>query len=95
MNGPELSDEHEHKLDLQLARQEAYRDGEYELDEDEGFNCDQCGWRALSAPANDGWADADVPLTKCGRCGEPDPSTCTPINWDRVEEKLPDEYIDW
>lgn len=83
------------ELALQLARQEAYLDGEYELDEEEGFHCEECGWCSLTAPMNDRASDGiDTALVECGNCGEPDPTSHVTTDWNRVEEKLPDEYLD-
>lgn len=60
----------------QLDRIEAYEEGEYELDESEGFECESCGWRGLSAPMADE-EDRDLEndvFLECPECGEPNPN---------------------
>lgn len=60
----------------QLDRIEAYEEGEYELDDDEGFECTNCGWRGLSAPmADEEKMDLENEVfLQCPECEEPKPS---------------------
>lgn len=61
-------------LDAQRKRMRAYKEGVYELSEDEGFRCNECGWQGLSAPMADE-EDRDMEngvLLKCPECGTPD-----------------------
>lgn len=87
-----MSDAVEAQIALQMARQNAYTDGVYELDDWEGFHCTECGWRGLSAPMNDDWGigeDDDLTVTQCPECSEPGPSTSDErTNWFKVLEKL-------
>lgn len=61
----------------QMNRIEAFEDGEYELDDEEGFECESCGWRGLSAPmADEKHRDIENNLLlECPECGEPNPSS--------------------
>lgn len=58
----------------QKRRLRAFHEGVYELSDDEGFYCDHCGWRGLTAPMADDWADRDEDL-ECPDCGTPGPTT--------------------
>lgn len=56
----------------QKRRHKAYEAGVYELSDDEGFRCADCGWQGLSAPANlDADIEAGEPITVCPECGAP------------------------
>ena len=81
-NGETMTDEDESVLDADLAnaielqqrRQELYDKGKYELSETEGFFCDDCEWRGLTAPTSNYTvyevATDERPLCKCPECGE-------------------------
>lgn len=53
---------------------EAFNEGEYELDDDEGFWCEECGWRGMMAPMIGGRKSGD-PIVECPECEEPSPQT--------------------
>lgn len=48
----QLSEETRNRLIAQRRRQRVYEEGVYELSEDEGFTCVDCGWKGLFAPAD-------------------------------------------
>lgn len=54
-------------------RREAFENGDYKLSEDEGFFCENCNWRGLTAPMSDyspeEIAYEDKPACKCPLCG--------------------------
>lgn len=64
-------------MKAQMNRIEAFKNGEYDLDDEEGFSCESCGWRGLSAPlADEKHRDIEKNvLVECPRCGEPNPSS--------------------
>ena len=64
-------------LDAQQARIEAYRNGEYELSEGEGFECVECGWTGLTAPmAEESKRDLEAEqIVKCPECDSTDIAT--------------------
>lgn len=51
-------------LDAQQKRMEAFESGDYELDEDEGYHCLNCGWRGLSAPLS----EDEYRIVDCPEC---------------------------
>lgn len=67
----ELSEPMRSFITAQQRRMDAFENGEYELDDDEGFKCQNCGWRGLTAPANfkDNWEAGDD-FVKCPDCDE-------------------------
>lgn len=85
---------------IQSIRLSAYHDGEYELDEWEGFTCDECGWRGLTAEGV--FDDDEIPddfdgilPSRCGGCGEVGRLSISGVEtqWDKVIDKLPEEYL--
>lgn len=58
-------------LDAQTERIRAYEDGEYELDDYEGFECSNCGWKGLTAPmADEDKRDVESEdIVQCPECG--------------------------
>lgn len=78
---------------LKMARRSAYSDGEYELDEWEGYTCTECGNRQLSAMAEVG-EDLDALLVSyCDECDGELETSDEQTDWERVEEKIADKYI--
>ncbi len=49
-------------LAAQKRRSKAVADGDYELDSDEGFRCETCGWQGL-------WAPSEECESICPECG--------------------------
>jgi hypothetical protein len=88
------------QIALQKARRDAYQQGEYELDEWEGFTCTECGWRGFSAPMNSKALEADTQsddfaLTVCPECETPGPETPDEhTRWHRVLQKLIDSDVE-
>jgi hypothetical protein len=88
------------QIALQKARKDAYDQGEYELDEWEGFTCTECGWRGLNAPMNDEPLESDThpddfSLTMCPTCETPGPETSDEhTRWHLVVRKLIDSDVD-
>ena len=82
------------RLDLQMKRRAAYEDDEYELDDWEGFTCNECGNRQLSAEA-DLEPDEDDELLDsiCSECGGSMETTGEDTLWDKVREKIPEGYL--
>lgn len=81
------------RMALQSARLDAYSDGDYILDDWEGYHCPECGWNGLSAPMYKGDkqtdADGNLIVTQCPECDEPSPETSDqPTKWHIVVEKL-------
>lgn len=76
-NSPRLRPRVRQEIAAQKRRMEAYRNGDYELADDEGFTCPDCGWKGLSAPANiesqgeddTTFVDEDAPICICPECG--------------------------
>lgn len=58
-------------LDAQKRRSKAYENGDYELRENEGFECLDCGWRDLSAPMVDDpkISENNTTWVECRECG--------------------------
>lgn len=83
-------------LDVLAVVDSAWRNGEYTLPEDEGFYCDQCEWRGLSAPMADD-ADRNVEegvLCHCPECGDLGPELRGSVDYDRARSEIPDDYLD-
>lgn len=70
-------------LDAQERRFNAYKRGYYELRDNEGFQCLDCGWRDLSAPmVNDPTISEDGnTLVECRECGS------TSLNEERLSDQ--------
>jgi hypothetical protein len=86
------------RIDLQIKRLEAYRDGEYELDDWEGFRCTECGNHQLLAEVDFetphvSSEEDDFFETNCRRCGCSTETSDVDADWDRVEQKIPEEYM--
>lgn len=69
----DLSEEVESSISAEQKRQRMYDSGEYELSETEGFFCEECDWRGLSAPMNHSGTikerlDGDLSLVLCPEC---------------------------
>lgn len=75
------------QISLQTERQQKFSVGEYYLDDDEGYFCENCGWRGLTGSIPDDW-DADT-LIECPECGSDSPDLRSSLtDWERVKEKL-------
>lgn len=55
------------RVRAQKRRQVALDAGHYELDEDEGFVCPECGWQSLTAELD---IESEDVLSVCDECGE-------------------------
>jgi hypothetical protein len=88
---PELRDSAKVMMAVQTARNKAYGEGAYELDEWEGFTCNDCGWRGLGAPVHDDLFDDDIDedgFTQCPECAHSPLDTGGDIKWSQVVWKL-------
>lgn len=79
------------RVKLQTSRLSAYKNGDYELDEWEGFTCPNCGNRELTAGLSD--ESDDIMDSVCSKCGATTETSDKETNWDSVEEKIPEEYL--
>lgn len=70
---PELAPEVKERIEERANRLEAYRRGEYELDDNEGFYCPECGWRGLIAPMAEDWSAKNA--VECAECGSTEVDT--------------------
>lgn len=79
------------RMKLQTSRLSAYRNGDYELDEWEGFVCPDCGNRELTAEMSDDYDD--IMSTICSECESVTETSGKETDWERVKEKIPEEYL--
>lgn len=79
------------KSTLSMARTNAYNEGEYELDEGEGFYCEDCGAHTLTTELlwGDDVDDDVIFESACIECKSRNVERASEdINYAKIEEKL-------